>query len=113
MAETTALAPHIGVQVTGVDNLLDEATLATCLEALKWRGVLLIRGLDLDDAQQVAFSRKIGEVVSQYDRHEQRQREIFTVSLDPDVNPLAEILKGRSTGTSTAPTTPSRRRPPP
>jgi alpha-ketoglutarate-dependent taurine dioxygenase len=88
MVETTALAPHIGVQVTGVDNLLDEVTIATCLEALKWRGVLLIRGLDLDDGQQVAFSRRLGEVVSQ------RDKEIFTVSLDPSVNPLAEILKG-------------------
>jgi alpha-ketoglutarate-dependent taurine dioxygenase len=88
MVETTALAPHIGVQVTGVDNLLDEVTIATCLEALKWRGVLLIRGLRLDDGQQVAFSRRLGEVVSQ------RDKEIFTVSLDPSVNPLAEILKG-------------------
>jgi alpha-ketoglutarate-dependent taurine dioxygenase len=94
MAETTALSPHIGVQVTGVDNLLDEVVIATCLEALKWRGVLLIRGLRLDDDQQVEFSRKIGEVVSQYDRHAQQDREIFTVSLDPSVNPLAEILKG-------------------
>ena len=94
MVETTALSPHIGVQVTGVGNLLDEITIATCLEALKWRGVLLIRGLHLDDAQQVAFSRLIGEVVSQYDRQAQRDKEIFTVSLDPSVNPLAEILKG-------------------
>jgi alpha-ketoglutarate-dependent taurine dioxygenase len=88
MVETTALSPHIGVQVTGVGNLLDEITIATCLEALKWRGVLLIRGLHLDDAQQVEFSRQIGEVVSQ------RGKEIFTISLDPSVNPLAEILKG-------------------
>jgi alpha-ketoglutarate-dependent taurine dioxygenase len=88
MVETTALSPHIGVQVTGVTSLTDETTIATCLEALKWRGVLLIRGLNLDDERQVEFSRRIGEVVSQ------RGREIFTVSLDPTVNPLAEILKG-------------------
>jgi alpha-ketoglutarate-dependent taurine dioxygenase len=94
MVETTALAPHIGVQVTCVGDLLDEVTVATCLEALKWRGVLLVRGVHLDDAQQLEFSRRIGEVVSQYDRHEHRDREVFTVSLDPSVNPLAEILKG-------------------
>ena len=94
MVETTALSPHIGVQVTGVDDLLDQTTLATCLEALKWRGVLLIRGLDLSDEQQVEFSRRIGEVVSQYDRVTHRQQEIFKVSLDPTVNPLAEFLKG-------------------
>ena len=94
MVETTALAPHIGVQVTGVDDLLDEITIATCLEALKWRGVLLIRGLHLADEQQVEFSRRIGEVVSQYDRVSHSQQEIFKVSLDPTVNPLAEFLKG-------------------
>src|SRR5258708_9992407 len=94
MVETMALSPHIGVQVTGVDNLLDEITITTCLEALKWRGVLLIRGLNLDDRQQVEFSRKIGEVVSHYDRPAECDKEIFTISLDPSVNPLAEILKG-------------------
>jgi alpha-ketoglutarate-dependent taurine dioxygenase len=94
MVETMALSPHIGVQVTGVASLIDEITIATCLEALKWRGVLLVRGLDVDDKQQVEFSRRIGEVVSQYDRHAKRDREVFTVSLDPGVNPLAEILKG-------------------
>jgi alpha-ketoglutarate-dependent taurine dioxygenase len=88
MAETTALSPHLGVQVTGVENLLDDAVIAQCLEALKWRGVLLIRGANLDDDQQVTFSRKLGEVVSQ------RGQEIFKVSLDPNVNPLAEYLKG-------------------
>jgi hypothetical protein len=31
---------------------------AQCLEALKWRGVLLFRGLNLEDDAQVAFSRK-------------------------------------------------------
>ena len=49
MVETTALSPHLGVQVTGVGNLLDDTLVSRCLEALKWRGVLLIRGLRLDD----------------------------------------------------------------
>ena len=64
MVETKALSPHLGVQVLGAENLLDDAVVAQCLEALKWRGVLLIRGADLDDDQQLAFSRRIGEVVS-------------------------------------------------
>jgi len=88
MVETTALSPHLAVQVTHVEHLLDEAVIAQCLEALKWRGVLLVRGARLDDEQQVAFSRKIGEVVTQ------RGQEIFKVSLDPTVNPLSEVLKG-------------------
>jgi alpha-ketoglutarate-dependent taurine dioxygenase len=76
------------VQVAGVENLLDDAVIGRCLEALKWRGVLLFRGLNLDDEAQLAFSRKLGEVVSQ------RGQEIFKISLDPSVNPTAEYLKG-------------------
>lgn len=88
LLETEALSPHLGVRVLEVGNLLDDAVIAQCLEALKWRGVLLVRGANLDDAQQLAFSRRIGEVVSHKDTS------VFTISLDPDVNPLAEILKG-------------------
>ena len=88
MVETRALSPHLGVEVTGVADLLDDAVVAQCLEALKWRGVLLFRGLNLTDEAQVAFSRRLGELVSP------GGREIFKVSLDPTVNPVAEYLKG-------------------
>jgi alpha-ketoglutarate-dependent taurine dioxygenase len=88
MIDTTALSPHLGVAATGVENLLDETVVGRCLEALKWRGVLLIRGANLDDGQQVEFSRRLGEVVSQ------GGQDIFKVSLDPNVNPLSEVLKG-------------------
>lgn len=88
MIETTALRPGLGVEVTGDADLRDDALVARCAEALKWRGVLLLRGADLDDAAQLAFSRKLGEVVNLNDT------EIFKVSLDPSVNPAAEYLKG-------------------
>jgi alpha-ketoglutarate-dependent taurine dioxygenase len=88
MVETRALSPHLGVEVTGVTDLLDDALISRCLEALKWRGVLLIRGLHLDDDAQLAFSRRLGEVVRL------GGKEIFTVSLDPSKNPAAEYLKG-------------------
>ncbi|MGI8329451.1 TauD/TfdA dioxygenase family protein [Actinomadura scrupuli] len=88
MIETTALSPNLGVEVTGVEDLLDAALISRCLEALKWRGVLLIRGLHLDDEAQLAFSRKLGEVVTL------GGNEIFKVSLDPATNPSAEYLKG-------------------
>src|SRR4051794_34760861 len=85
--ETKALSPTLGVEVTGVDDLLDDVVIGQCLEALKWRGVLLIRGAHLDDEAQLAFSRKLGEVVTL------GGNEIFTVSLDPAKNPAAEYLK--------------------
>jgi alpha-ketoglutarate-dependent taurine dioxygenase len=88
MVETRALSPHLGVEVTGVRNVLDDALISRCLEALRWRGVLLIRGLHLDDDGQLAFSRQLGPVVAL------RGREIFTISLDPAKSSQAEYLKG-------------------
>ncbi|MGG7102646.1 TauD/TfdA dioxygenase family protein [Rhodococcus sp. 24CO] len=86
--ETKALSPALGVEVIGIDSLDDEAVVARCLEALKWRGVLLIRGLHLDDEAQVAFSRKLGPVLAP------AGKEIFKVTLDPAKNPSAEYLRG-------------------
>lgn len=88
MVDTMALSPALGAEVTGVDDLFDEAVIGRCMEALKWRGVLLIRGLNLDDDAQLAFSRKLGNVLAP------GGREIFTVSLDPLKNPAAEYLEG-------------------
>ncbi|HSA52886.1 MAG TPA: TauD/TfdA family dioxygenase [Yinghuangia sp.] len=88
MGNTTALRPGMGVEVVGVEDLLDDVLISRCVEALKWRGVLLIRGANLDDEAQLAFSRKLGEVVTL------GGQEIFKVSLDPAVNSAAEYLKG-------------------
>lgn len=86
--ETTALSPNLGVEVTGVENLLDDAVVSRCTEALKWRGVLLIRGIHLDDETQLAFSRKLGEVIAL------AGDEIFHVTLNPEKNPAADYLRG-------------------
>lgn len=86
-AATKALNPAVGVEVTGVADLLDDALISRCMEALKWRGVLLVRGLHLDDETQLAVSRKLGDVVRL------GGNEIFVVTLDPSVNPAAAYLK--------------------
>ncbi|CAN5580995.1 TauD/TfdA family dioxygenase [soil metagenome] len=92
MTETVALTPALGVEVTGVSadpqgNRFDEL-IPRCLEALKWRGVLLIRGLDLDDEAQLQWSRRLGTVLAP------GGREIFVVTLDRDKNPMADYLRG-------------------
>ncbi|MDV2475382.1 TauD/TfdA dioxygenase family protein [Rhodococcus zopfii] len=89
MLETTALASSFGIEVTGVDDLNDDAVTARLTEALKWRGVLLFRGLNLDDEAQLAFARRLGTPVQPLPG-----QEIMTVSLDPAVTRSAEYLKG-------------------
>jgi alpha-ketoglutarate-dependent taurine dioxygenase len=88
MAETIALSPELGAELIEYENLLDDDVVRTCLEALKWRGVLLIRGAHLDDDAQLAFSRKLGQVLAP------GGQEITTVTLDPAKNKLAQYLRG-------------------
>jgi alpha-ketoglutarate-dependent taurine dioxygenase len=92
MAETIALGAELGAElvgVTDVDDLLDDTVIAVCREALKWRGVLLIRGAHFDDDAQLTFSRKFGG-----EGGVAGGRELTTISMDKNVNRLAEYLKG-------------------
>ncbi|MDX3382268.1 TauD/TfdA family dioxygenase [Streptomyces niveiscabiei] len=88
MIESKALSPALGVEFTGVTDPLDDSFVHRCAEALTWRGVLLVRGLHLDDERQPAFSRRLGEVVAL------NGQEIFPVSVDPEKSRTAKYLKG-------------------
>jgi alpha-ketoglutarate-dependent taurine dioxygenase len=91
---TEPLTSSVGALVEGVDreHLLDDETFpAWCLEALEANGALVFRGLHLDDATQVAWSRRLGKV-EVFGKGE--HPEIFRVTLDPAKNPSAEYLKG-------------------
>ena len=59
-----------------------------CLEALEANGALVFRDLHIDDATQVAFSRKLGEV-EVFGKGE--HPEIFRVTLDPAKNPVGRL----------------------
>ena len=88
------LSPTVGAEVVGVDPgqlLHDEALAARTLEALGQHGVLVFRGLHLDDATQVGFSKRLGRVeVFGTGEHP----EIFRVTLDPAKNRAASYLRG-------------------
>jgi len=91
---TEKLGDRVGAEVKGVDRarlLADEDLPAACLEALEANGALVFRDLHIDDATQVAFSRKLGEV-EVFGQSE--LPEIFRVTLDPAKNPVASYLKG-------------------
>lgn len=96
MAAITAekLGENVGALVHGVDRerlLEDEALPAWTLRTLEENGALVFRDLHVDDATQVAFSKRLGtvEIVSRDD-----PPEIFRVTLDPTRNRAAEYLRG-------------------
>ena len=91
---TEKLGASVGAEILDVDcdrMLHDEAFPAACLEALEQNGALVFRDLHIDDATQVAVSRKLGnvEVFGKGERPE-----IFRVTLDPAKNPAAAYLRG-------------------
>jgi alpha-ketoglutarate-dependent taurine dioxygenase len=91
---TEKLGATVGAEVTDVDRdrlLHDDDLPASCLHALEANGVLVFRDLGIDDATQVAFSKKLGEV-EVFGKGE--HPEIFRVTLDPAKNPSARYLRG-------------------
>ena len=91
---TVKLAESVGAEVRGVDVerlLHDEDLPAWVLNTLEANGVLVFRDLHLDDADQVAFSTRLGHVevfgTGEFP-------EIFLVTLDPARNSAAAYLRG-------------------
>jgi alpha-ketoglutarate-dependent taurine dioxygenase len=91
---TEKLTDTVGAVVTGVDadQLLADGFADWCLEALEANGALVFRGLHVDDATQVAFSRRLGRVETFNPKAE--HPEIFLVTLDKSKNRSAAYLKG-------------------
>lgn len=87
------LTSTVGAEVEGLDCdrlLSDEQLPEVLMAALEENGVLIFRGLHMDDETQVAFSKKLGEIVR---FPGQPNPEIFVVSLDPKKNAMARSLE--------------------
>ena len=91
---TVKLTESVGAEVRGVDVerlLHDDGLPAWVLDTLEANGVLVFRDLHLDDAAQVAFSKRLGQVevfgTGEFP-------EIFLVTLDPARNSAAAYLRG-------------------
>ncbi len=96
---TRRLGKRIGAEVTICERaaLLDDSTAREVLDALEEHTVLVFRDLHLDDAAQVAFSRKLGDVVVRGSRtpgSDNPYPEIFKVTLNKNQNAIADYLKG-------------------
>ena len=89
------LTPRIGARSTmGRDESLNPAFAPECLAALERYGVLLFPQIGLDDEEQVAFSRNLGDVIPQGPKRPDGSQEVvFKITLDPEVNRSAEYLK--------------------
>jgi alpha-ketoglutarate-dependent taurine dioxygenase len=89
--ETVDLTPRIGAEIkTDAETLLSGRHASQIRALLERRGVLLIRGVHFDDAQQLAFTRTLGEPMAQSDRGE-----VMNISMDRSVNQaVAEYQRG-------------------
>lgn len=79
---THNLTPTIGTMVqTDIATLVSGAVSAELIELVQARGVLLIRGLAMDDAQQLAFTRTLGPVL------DEKSGEVYKVTWDAAESP--------------------------
>lgn len=94
---TNDLGELIGTEITADADTLVRGTYASRIrELLEDRSVLVFRGVDLDDRQQIAFTQTLGAQAFENNgvpTHDGERQAIFKVSLDPSVNPIGEYLK--------------------
>lgn len=85
--ETLDLTPRIGSEIkAGKKELLEGDFGESIRELLEQRGVLLFRGLNLTDDEQLAFAQRLGDVI------DQGIKGIYKISLDPKLNETADYL---------------------
>jgi alpha-ketoglutarate-dependent taurine dioxygenase len=80
----TTLTPAVGVEITGLTggDLVDRRAADACLATLEQHGVIVYPEINISDADLVAFSRLLGEVVPN-PTGEHEFPEIATITLDP------------------------------
>jgi alpha-ketoglutarate-dependent taurine dioxygenase len=87
--ETIVLSPRIGTEIRADPAaLLSGAHTEQIRDVLDQRELVLFRAVNLDDRQQVAFARTLGDVV------DQGEDNIYKVSLDKRVTATADYLLG-------------------
>jgi alpha-ketoglutarate-dependent taurine dioxygenase len=97
MATTvTQLSPNIGVEIGGLSGsrLVDRGVADDCLAALEQHGVVVYREADVSDADLVAFSRLLGEVVILPTGTDEEYPEISRITRDPSKSSLAAYREG-------------------
>ena len=82
--------PRIGSEIkTSTETLLSGSEAANIRNILEQRGVVFFRGLEINDEQQVAIAKTLGQIVES-----EGEGGIYKISLDKSVNKRADYLKG-------------------
>jgi len=88
--QVTNLTPRVGSEIrTDLATLLSGCEAKNIRNILEQRGVVFFRGLDINDEQQVAIARTLGNLVDS-----EREGGIYKITLDKSVNEKADYLKG-------------------
>jgi alpha-ketoglutarate-dependent taurine dioxygenase len=93
------IKPHIGGIVhVSKEHLLDDETIAAVREALEDRGVLLFPRMNLTDAEQLAFTDKLGKRVNFTRRvpgsGAADDPDVYAITLDKKINTQPEYVLG-------------------
>jgi alpha-ketoglutarate-dependent taurine dioxygenase len=94
--ESRQMSETLGLEIRGVSGreFVDRAVADRCLGDLGAHGVLVYRDADIGDADLVALSRMLGEVVVAPMGGLADHPEVSAVTLDPAKSELAEYRKG-------------------
>jgi alpha-ketoglutarate-dependent taurine dioxygenase len=94
---TTDLTPLVGTEIAAdAETLLGGKYAKEIRAVLEQRGVLVFREVDFTDDQQIAFTRTLGVMASEYNGvalADGETQAIFKVTLDERVNPIARSLR--------------------
>jgi alpha-ketoglutarate-dependent taurine dioxygenase len=96
--DVTDIKPRIGSIVRADRSALtDEAVVQRCLELLESRGVLVFPQIGLSDAEQLAFTDRLGTRVN-FTRSvpggNEAAPDVYKITLDPKINPQPEYVQG-------------------
>jgi alpha-ketoglutarate-dependent taurine dioxygenase len=97
--EIVPIKPHIGATVhVDRSRLCDDDVVKRCLEALEQRCVLVFPRLDLTDAEQLAFTDRLGTRVNFTRKapggNAADEPDVYKITLDPEINDQPEYVQG-------------------
>ena len=77
--------------------LISDEVAAACLDLLEERGVVVFPRIDVSDAEQLAFTDRLGARVN-FTRSvpggDAETRDVYRITLDPEANPEPEYVQG-------------------